>query len=112
MVVEKFLNLFPQKILKNLQSQKIFYRFIYDDKGLKPLFKNFVSKDILEMPFLDIYFCPFFTFQKTFQFSKSRFFPTYVVNFFEPFFMKKLEFPSICSIPSLSRLDNNIFKIT
>jgi hypothetical protein len=31
----------------------------------------------LEIPFLDIYFCPFFDFQKTFAFSKSRFFSTF-----------------------------------
>ena len=78
------------------------YRFIYHDKGLKPISKNFVSKDISDMPFLDIYFCPFFHFQKTFHFSKVKYFPTYVVNFFGLIFMKKLGFPSICSIPSLS----------
>ena len=44
------------------------YGQVLHDKGLNTKLINFVSKDLFDIPFLDIYFCPFLENQNTFHF--------------------------------------------
>ena len=67
--------------------------------------KNFVSKDLFDKRFLDIYFCPFLKNQNTFHFPKPILFSSCVATKNLPFSQKHPKSPSLCSTPVFKYLN-------